>query len=231
MDMTAAVVIGWLVCGILTAMVASAKNRSEVGWLVLGFCAGIFALIAIAGMPSLPKAEAAPPPSPKRPRPAAPPSNAILGITGVAILVGIAALAELEPSAKPNDRQAWTSQARVEPRSSTTSAHVFSKTLPVLWKSEQTARSSPARVEPIGRRLRLFHDPNRPFARSQGVRRTAPATVISARTPAVRRRFMSGGTTGRMAPMSGATTAAAGESNPPRKVIFITRQSGYGRFC
>ena len=28
--------------------------------------------------------------------------------------------------------------------------------------------------------------------------------------------------------MSGATTAAAGEGSPPRKVIFMTRQSGYG---
>ena len=43
----------WLLCGILAAMVANAKHRSVIGWLLLGTLTGIFGLLAIAGMPAL----------------------------------------------------------------------------------------------------------------------------------------------------------------------------------
>ncbi|MGL4849334.1 MAG: hypothetical protein ACRC28_10490 [Clostridium sp.] len=43
--------IFWIFFAIVTAMVASAKNRSVIGWGITGFCFGIFALIAIGIMP------------------------------------------------------------------------------------------------------------------------------------------------------------------------------------
>lgn len=55
-------IIVWLVCAVLCAIVASSKGRSGFGWLVSGFFFGIFALIAVAGMPVL-TAERRPPPT------------------------------------------------------------------------------------------------------------------------------------------------------------------------
>lgn len=49
------VVIVWLTCGILCAVVASSKNRSWFGWLILGMLTSIFGLIAVAGMPAAEK--------------------------------------------------------------------------------------------------------------------------------------------------------------------------------
>ena len=205
MDMTAAVAIGWLVCGILTAVVANAKNRDGTSVLAL-FVATTLALLGSCTSSDLPvttrvsgKPAGAIDPCTKydvptdfgrcrlftsadrwrfipeigrnadldiqiRCAPFRPDLEfyeacirKALGTSKVDHVAArgsteprTSALLDVEPSARPNDRRPWTSQARVEPRSSTTSAHVDSKTPRVVWKSEQTARSSPARVEPIG---------------------------------------------------------------------------------
>lgn len=47
------VLILWLSCGGVSAYIASQKNRSTLNWLLLGLIFGIFALIAIAAVPSL----------------------------------------------------------------------------------------------------------------------------------------------------------------------------------
>jgi hypothetical protein len=47
--------IFWLFCFIGTGYVASQKNRSVGGWLLLGFFFGLFALILVALLPPLPK--------------------------------------------------------------------------------------------------------------------------------------------------------------------------------
>jgi hypothetical protein len=52
----------WFVIAVFCAIAASAKNRSEFGWLILGMLFSILALILIAALPSLP-----PPPEKKRP--------------------------------------------------------------------------------------------------------------------------------------------------------------------
>lgn len=44
--------VAWVLFGILTAFVASAKNRSVGLWALLGFLFGVLALIVIAVMPS-----------------------------------------------------------------------------------------------------------------------------------------------------------------------------------
>ncbi|MFQ6007497.1 MAG: hypothetical protein ACE5K8_00950, partial [Candidatus Zixiibacteriota bacterium] len=44
-----------VICAILCAVVAGAKNRDTSGWAVVGLITGILGLIAIAGMPSLPE--------------------------------------------------------------------------------------------------------------------------------------------------------------------------------
>lgn len=43
----------WLAFGVLAAVIASSKNRSFIGWLLLGCVFGIFALAAVAFMPAL----------------------------------------------------------------------------------------------------------------------------------------------------------------------------------
>lgn len=43
----------WLVCGVITGIVASAKGRTGFGWFLLGCLLGIFGVIFIALMPSL----------------------------------------------------------------------------------------------------------------------------------------------------------------------------------
>ncbi len=44
----------WLFCGIICAVMASNKNRNVPGWLFIGFIFGIFAVILLAVMKSLP---------------------------------------------------------------------------------------------------------------------------------------------------------------------------------
>lgn len=48
-----ALLLVWLVLAVLTSVVANSKGRNAAGWLVLGMVFGVFALIAVAAMPSL----------------------------------------------------------------------------------------------------------------------------------------------------------------------------------
>lgn len=45
----------WLSFGVVTALAASTRGRSAVGWLILGFFFSAFALIAVLVTPSLAK--------------------------------------------------------------------------------------------------------------------------------------------------------------------------------
>jgi hypothetical protein len=45
------ILVSWLALGILTAVVAAAKDRSFLAWLVIGFAGGIFALAYVAFAP------------------------------------------------------------------------------------------------------------------------------------------------------------------------------------
>lgn len=47
------ILIFWFAFAVLSAIVASSKGRSGFGWLLLGCIFGVFALIAVALMPSL----------------------------------------------------------------------------------------------------------------------------------------------------------------------------------
>jgi hypothetical protein len=49
-----AVGISGIACGVFAGQVAWSKNRSAFNWFVAGLFCNIIALIAIAGMPSLP---------------------------------------------------------------------------------------------------------------------------------------------------------------------------------
>jgi hypothetical protein len=49
------VIFIWVICGAFCAIIADSKNRSSGGWFFVGLFFGLFALIAIAGMPSLEK--------------------------------------------------------------------------------------------------------------------------------------------------------------------------------
>jgi hypothetical protein len=42
----------WIICGFVTAVIAAAKDRSGFGWLLIGLLLGIFGVILIACMPS-----------------------------------------------------------------------------------------------------------------------------------------------------------------------------------
>jgi hypothetical protein len=42
----------WLSCAIMCGVVAKSKARSGLEWLIMGVLFGVFALIAIAGMPT-----------------------------------------------------------------------------------------------------------------------------------------------------------------------------------
>jgi Zn finger protein HypA/HybF involved in hydrogenase expression len=46
-------IVVWIICGIVTGVIASAKGRSGFGWLIIGMLLGIFGVILIACMPSL----------------------------------------------------------------------------------------------------------------------------------------------------------------------------------
>lgn len=43
----------WLVCAVVTAIIASSKGRSGGGWFFIGLILGIFGIILIACMPSI----------------------------------------------------------------------------------------------------------------------------------------------------------------------------------
>ena len=42
----------WLICAVVTAIIASAKDRSGFGWFLIGLLLGIFGVILIACLPS-----------------------------------------------------------------------------------------------------------------------------------------------------------------------------------
>lgn len=60
----------WFVCGLLSAYVASQKNRSGVAWFFIGLLCGPIGLIAIVGVPVAridgPMADVSPPDFGKR---------------------------------------------------------------------------------------------------------------------------------------------------------------------
>lgn len=43
----------WIICGVLSAVIATAKNRTGCGWFLLGFILGPIGLIVIAVLPKL----------------------------------------------------------------------------------------------------------------------------------------------------------------------------------
>jgi len=43
----------WIICGVVTGIIASSKGRNGLGWFLLGSLLGIFGLILIACLPSL----------------------------------------------------------------------------------------------------------------------------------------------------------------------------------
>lgn len=45
----------WILCGVFTAIIASNKGKSGLGWLVMGLIFGIFALLFVGFMPPSPK--------------------------------------------------------------------------------------------------------------------------------------------------------------------------------
>ena len=49
--------IGWVCAAFLCGYIASEKNRSGIGWFFAGLAFGIFAVIAIAAVPSLTRKE------------------------------------------------------------------------------------------------------------------------------------------------------------------------------
>ena len=49
------VLLIWLACGILSAVVAESKGRSGLGWFLLGLVFGVFALLASVGVSKLEK--------------------------------------------------------------------------------------------------------------------------------------------------------------------------------
>lgn len=47
------IVFTWLICGVVTGIIASSKGRTGVGWFLIGCLLGIFGLILIACLPSI----------------------------------------------------------------------------------------------------------------------------------------------------------------------------------
>ncbi|WP_457812116.1 zinc ribbon domain-containing protein [Sinorhizobium meliloti] len=45
----------WIICGVVTAIIAASKGRSGAGWLLVGLLLGIFGVILIACLPALVK--------------------------------------------------------------------------------------------------------------------------------------------------------------------------------
>lgn len=48
----------WLTCAVFTAVIASSKGRSGLGWFLIGCLFGIFALLAVGFMPAQKKEDA-----------------------------------------------------------------------------------------------------------------------------------------------------------------------------
>jgi hypothetical protein len=44
----------WIVCAVVTAIIASSKGRSGLGWFLIGAVLGIFGIVLIACLPALP---------------------------------------------------------------------------------------------------------------------------------------------------------------------------------
>jgi hypothetical protein len=45
-------IVTWLICGVVTAIIAGSKNRNPVGWFFIGSLLGIFGLIMVCAMPA-----------------------------------------------------------------------------------------------------------------------------------------------------------------------------------
>lgn len=43
----------WLICGVVSAVIASNKGRNVAGWFALGMLFGLIAIIIVAAIPSL----------------------------------------------------------------------------------------------------------------------------------------------------------------------------------
>ncbi|MGR3494093.1 hypothetical protein [Citreimonas sp.] len=50
----------WLICAVVTAIIASSKGRSGFGWFLIGAVIGVFGIILIACLPSLAEEKPAP---------------------------------------------------------------------------------------------------------------------------------------------------------------------------
>ncbi len=48
-----------IICGIVTAIIASSKGRNAFGWFFVGLLLGIFGIILIACLPATPERESA----------------------------------------------------------------------------------------------------------------------------------------------------------------------------
>ena len=44
----------WMVCAVVTAIIASAKNRNVLGWFLVGLFIGIFGIVLVALLPGVP---------------------------------------------------------------------------------------------------------------------------------------------------------------------------------
>jgi uncharacterized membrane protein YbhN (UPF0104 family) len=53
-DFWSLILIQAVICSLFCSFIAGQKNRDSTGWLALGFFFGIFALIAVAGLPLAP---------------------------------------------------------------------------------------------------------------------------------------------------------------------------------
>lgn len=47
------IILIWIICAVVCAIIASAKGRTGFGWFLLGLVFGIFALVLVACLPSL----------------------------------------------------------------------------------------------------------------------------------------------------------------------------------
>lgn len=43
----------WIICGFVTAIIGASKGRSFAGWLMIGLLLGIFGIILVACMPAV----------------------------------------------------------------------------------------------------------------------------------------------------------------------------------
>ena len=50
-------IVLWVICGGVTAIIASSKNRNWFGWLLIGLLIGIFGLILVVVLPAAPREE------------------------------------------------------------------------------------------------------------------------------------------------------------------------------